>query len=91
MHEHVLGRNDSFELILEPQHDEWNPALQNQPKTYENVLNTKHVDQPYFKQGYNAFHRVASTLVNKHSIQHMHKTITFTHGIEARSNLRTCA
>ena len=30
LHEQILGENESFENILEPQHDECSPALENQ-------------------------------------------------------------
>ena len=40
LHENVLGKNASVEGILEPQHDQYSPAIENQPKTYEHVLNT---------------------------------------------------
>ena len=36
------------------------------------------------------FHKIAFLFVNKYSNQYVHKTITFTDRIEARSNLRKC-
>ena len=37
LHENYLGKNESFELILEPQHHLYSPAFENKPKTHDNV------------------------------------------------------
>ena len=58
MHESFLGKNESVERILEPQHVECSP-LENQSKTYENVLETQHVHKPYVNLGQSAFHKIA--------------------------------
>ena len=59
-------------------------------ETLMKCIKTEHVNKPQVNQCQSAFHKVAWTFVNNHSIQYMHQTITFTDGIEARSKLRTC-
>ena len=60
--------NTMMELVLEPQHDQFRPALQNQANTYETLTKPDHLNNALFDKYYDTFYKFALTLMITHGL-----------------------